>query len=90
MIAPASLSALSFFCGIGSGPAPALCTISPQNGWSPKKGTIMVGFPNNRPMAVVPAPPSRELVGIRGSQLIRMYEEENPKATYDDKRQKPW
>lgn len=29
--------------GIGAGPTPLACTLSPQNGWSPKNGTIVVG-----------------------------------------------
>lgn len=28
---------------IGGGPTPLSCTLSPQKGWSPKKGTIVVG-----------------------------------------------
>lgn len=28
---------------IGAGPTPLACTRSPQKGWSPKKGTIVVG-----------------------------------------------
>jgi hypothetical protein len=28
---------------MGAGPTPLACTLSPQNGWSPKNGTIVVG-----------------------------------------------
>lgn len=41
----------------GFGPAPARAIISPQNTWSPKKGTTSVGRPFSSPIAVVPAPP---------------------------------
>ena len=29
--------------GIGGGPTLLSCTLSPQKGWSPKKGTMVVG-----------------------------------------------
>lgn len=29
--------------GMGGGPTPLACTRSPQKGWSPKKGTMVVG-----------------------------------------------
>ena len=32
--------------GIGGGPTPLACTCLPQNGWSPKKGTTVVGHWN--------------------------------------------
>jgi len=28
---------------MGAGPTPLACTRSPQNGWSPKNGTMVVG-----------------------------------------------
>lgn len=34
--------------GIGGGPTPLAWTLSPQKGWSPKKGTIVVGHYQNR------------------------------------------
>ena len=42
-IAPTNLGSENSSTGIGGGPTPLACTLSPQNGWSPKKGTIVVG-----------------------------------------------
>jgi hypothetical protein len=42
-IAPTNFSKENWSIGIGAGPTPLACTRSPQNGWSPKKGTIVVG-----------------------------------------------
>lgn len=42
-IALISFSKLKWLTGIGAGPTPFSCTRSPQKGWSPKKGTIVVG-----------------------------------------------
>lgn len=42
-IAPINLGSENSSTGIGAGPTPLACTRSPQNGWSPKKGTIVVG-----------------------------------------------
>ena len=49
-----STSTLSFSTATGAGPTPDRRHISPQNAWSPKKGTAMVGQPAARPAAVVP------------------------------------
>ncbi|KAG0490833.1 hypothetical protein HPP92_007696 [Vanilla planifolia] len=56
-IALDSCSTLSSDIGIGAGPTPLACILSPQKNWSPKKGTTVVGHPALNPAAVVPAPP---------------------------------
>lgn len=57
IIVVAKLEAVSNLEWIGQGPAPAVATISPQKGWSPKNGSITVGLPAAIPADVVPAPP---------------------------------
>jgi hypothetical protein len=42
-MASTSLSNVNSPTGMGAGPTPLACTLSPQNGWSPKNGTIVVG-----------------------------------------------
>lgn len=42
-IASTSLSSENSSTGMGAGPTPLACTRSPQKGWSPKKGTTVVG-----------------------------------------------
>lgn len=42
-IASTNFSKENWSMGIGAGPTPLACTRSPQNGWSPKNGTIVVG-----------------------------------------------
>lgn len=42
-MASTSFSSENSSIGIGAGPTPLARTRSPQNGWSPKKGTIVVG-----------------------------------------------
>ncbi|KAF4369322.1 hypothetical protein F8388_019547 [Cannabis sativa] len=42
-MASTSLSSVNSSTGMGAGPTPLACTLSPQNGWSPKNGTIVVG-----------------------------------------------
>lgn len=44
-----SLSRVTWETGIGGGPTPFSLTRSPQNGWSPKNGMIVVGHCNCRP-----------------------------------------
>lgn len=39
-------STVSWDIGIGAGPSPFCCTLSPQKNWSPKKGTMVVGHCN--------------------------------------------
>lgn len=43
LIAVTNFSRENSSTGIGEGPTPLACTCSPQNGWSPKKGTTVVG-----------------------------------------------
>lgn len=43
LIASTNLSSENSSTGIGAGPNPLACTRSPQKGWSPKKGTMVVG-----------------------------------------------
>ena len=42
-IASTNLRSENSSTGMGEGPTPLACTRSPQKGWSPKKGTIVVG-----------------------------------------------
>jgi len=42
-IASISLVRENSSTGMGGGPTPLACTRSPQKGWSPKKGTMVVG-----------------------------------------------
>lgn len=42
-MASTNFSSVNSSTGIGAGPTPLACTCSPQNGWSPKNGTIVVG-----------------------------------------------
>lgn len=42
------LSTLSCAIGIGAGPTPFWCTLSPQKNWSPKNGTMVVGHCNSK------------------------------------------
>lgn len=42
-MASTNFSSVNSSTGIGAGPTPLACTLSPQNGWSPKNGTIVVG-----------------------------------------------
>jgi len=46
-MASTSLSNENSSTGMGAGPTPLARTRSPQNGWSPKKGTIVVGHYKN-------------------------------------------
>lgn len=46
LIASTSLGSENSSIGIGGGPTPLACTLPPQNGWSPKKGTTVVGHCN--------------------------------------------
>jgi len=46
-MASTSLSSVNSSTGMGAGPTPLACTRSPQNGWSPKNGTIVVGHCKN-------------------------------------------
>eukprot|EP00961_Rhodomonas_salina_P117645 1583316-Rhodomonas_salina.1 len=50
-----SVSRSSIAAGFSA--APLECNASPQNGWSPKKGQTMLGFPALSDAYVVPAPP---------------------------------
>ena len=50
-------SAVNFEIGIGCGPAPIAATRWPQKGWSDACGTTILGTPERKPAAVVPAPP---------------------------------
>src|SRR6266536_3405028 len=63
----ANLSAVNSLYWTGLAPTPASPIIEPQNCWSPKKGTTVVGFPHLRPMAVVPAPPWRTTPATLGN-----------------------
>jgi len=47
-MASTSLSNVNSSTGMGAGPTPLACTRSPQNGWSPKNGTIVVGHYKNK------------------------------------------
>lgn len=42
-IASINLGSENSSTGMGAGPTPLACTRPPQNGWSPKKGTMVVG-----------------------------------------------
>jgi len=42
-MAATSFSRQNSSIGMGDGPMPFACTRSPQKGWSPKNGTIVVG-----------------------------------------------
>lgn len=42
-IASTNLGSENSSTAMGAGPTPLACTRSPQKGWSPKKGTIVVG-----------------------------------------------
>jgi hypothetical protein len=42
-IASTNLVSENSSTGMGGGPTPLACTRSPQKGWSPKKGTMVVG-----------------------------------------------
>lgn len=43
LIAFERYSTLSWDIGIGAGPSPFWCILSPQKNWSPKNGTMVVG-----------------------------------------------
>lgn len=43
LIASTNLRSENSSIGMGAGPTPLACTRSPQKGWSPKKGTMVVG-----------------------------------------------
>lgn len=43
LIASTNFGSENSSTGMGAGPTPLACTRSPQKGWSPKKGTIVVG-----------------------------------------------
>lgn len=42
-IASTNFVSVNSSTGMGAGPTPLACTRSPQKGWSPKKGTMVVG-----------------------------------------------
>jgi len=47
-MASTSLSNVNSSTQMGAGPTPLACTRSPQNGWSPKNGTTVVGHYKNK------------------------------------------
>lgn len=49
-----SFSKVKWFTGIGAGPTPFSWTRSPQKGWSPKKGMIVVGHCRHRNVNILP------------------------------------